>query len=217
MLPCRLTRRGLASLLLGTAAATALAAHPARAALPPGDQEFVSRIEAYFNSLTTLAASFQQTAADGSVSTGKLYIDRGRGAMRFDYDPPSKILLVAPGDWRLIFYDGSIKQVNVIPLIETPLGFMLKDKVSLEGDVAVVGVATRPDEIDLTVVRSKQPDQGNVVMTFSKQPLALRRWTVTDAQGVVTRVALGSTQVGVPLDRNLFVWRDPKLFGWPED
>ena len=61
--------------------------------------------------------------------------------MRFDYDPPSKILLVAPGDWRLIFYDGSIQQVNVIPIGETPLGFLLSQDVKLDGDVTVQSVA----------------------------------------------------------------------------
>ena len=57
--------------------------------------------------------------------------------MRFSYDPPSKIRLIAPGDWRLIFYDGSIQQVNVLPISETPLGFLLNEHVTLAGDVTV--------------------------------------------------------------------------------
>src|SRR5262245_8906608 len=115
-----LTRRGLASLFLAVSLVS-----PAAADLPPGPAEQVGRVEAYFNGIQTLEASFRQLAPDGSLSTGKLFIDRTRDAMRFSYDPPSKIRLVAPGDWRVIFYDGSIQQVNVIPIAETPLGFLL--------------------------------------------------------------------------------------------
>ena len=80
--------------------------------------------------------------------------------MRFDYDPPSKILLVAPGDWRLIFYDGSIQQVNVIPIGETPLGFLLNDEVKLAGDVTVRGGEERPGEVDVTLVRTEDARSG---------------------------------------------------------
>jgi outer membrane lipoprotein-sorting protein len=210
-----LTRRALGSLLLATAAATL--ARPAAAALPPSQRELVQRIEAYFNGIRTLEADFQQVAPDGGLSTGKLHIDRDRAGMRFDYDPPSRILLVAPGDWRLIFYDGSIKQVNVIPLGETPLGFVLSEQVRLEGDVTVQDVRERADEIDVALVRTKEPDQGRLVLTFAKRPIELRRWSVTDAQGLTTTIQLADLRTGMALDRDLFVWRDPKMFGWPTD
>ena len=208
-----LTRRRL---VLLTAAAT-LAARSAVAALPPDQQALVAKVEAYFNRITTLEADFLQVAPDQSRATGKLYIDRGRGGMRFDYDPPSQVLLVAPGDWRLIFYDGSIKQVNVIPLAETPLGFILQEEVKLAGEVSVTAVDERPEEVDLTLVRTQAPDQGQVTLTLTKQPMELRRWSVTDAQGLVTTIGLAGIRTGLPLDRELFVWRDPQMFGWPTD
>jgi outer membrane lipoprotein-sorting protein len=210
-----LTRRALGPLLLAMAGAAL--ARPAAAALPPSQRELVQRIEAYFNGIRTLSADFQQLAPDGGLSTGKLYIDRERAGMRFDYDPPSRILLVAPGDWRLIFYDGSIKQVNVIPLSETPLGFILNEQVRLEGDVTVQDVRERADEIDIALVRTKEPDQGRVVLTFARRPIELRRWSVTDAQGLITTIQLAGLRTGMPLDRDLFIWRDPKMFGWPTD
>ena len=116
MQPIVLTRRGVASLFL-----TAALARPAMAALPPTQAELVSRVEAYFNGIQTLQASFQQLAPDGGLTTGKLYIDRTREAMRFSYDPPSKIRLVAPGDWRVIFYDAAGQVVETQQLhVATP-------------------------------------------------------------------------------------------------
>lgn len=206
------TRRGFAGLALALAAW-----RPAHAALTPGQDAWVNSVEAYLNGITTLAAGFRQSAADGAAATGKLFIDRTRGAMRFDYDPPSKLLLVAPGDWRLIFYDGSIQQVNVIPLAETPLGFLLEDEVRLEGDVAVESVREGAAEVELALLRTDAPDQGRVVLTMARRPIELRRWSVIDAQGLTTRIELTGLRTGVPLERDLFVWRDPKLFGFPSD
>src|SRR6478609_7380843 len=91
-----------------------IVAVPARSALPPTDAQTVQRVETYLSGIRTLAARFQQLNPDGGTATGKLYIQRP-GKMRFDYDPPSKVLLIAT-DWRLIFWDGSIKQQNVIPV-----------------------------------------------------------------------------------------------------
>lgn len=204
-----LTRR-----LFGAITLTMLLTAPAAAA----DQQAVVReVEAYFNGIRTLQANFRQTGPDGAVSTGKLYIDRSRSGLRFDYDPPSKILLVAPGDWRLIFYDGSIQQVNVIPIGETPLGFLLSDEVKLAGDVTVQAVEERPGEVAVSLVRSDEPDQGKVVLTLARDPLRLRRWAVTDAQGLTTVIELDQVRTGMELDRKLFVWLDPKLFGYPKD
>lgn len=209
------TRRRLALLAAGS---LGLAAPPAAlAALPSDQQAIVSTAEAYFNGITTLTATFHQSASDGGLATGKLFIDRKLGGMRFDYDPPSQVLLVAPGDWRLIFYDGSIKQVNVIPLNETPLGFLLQERVTLGADITVEAARDRGEEMDIALRRSSAPDQGRVVLTLSKRPVELRGWAVTDAQGLTTRILLSDIRTGMPLDRSLFIWRDPKLFGWPAD
>ena len=138
--------------------------------------------------------------------------------MRFDYDPPSKMLLVAPGDWRLIFYDGSIQQVNVIPIGETPLGFLLSEEVKLAGDVTVAGG------------RRSGPARSTSRWSAPTSPTRARwcsRWPRTRCGSAAGRSptrrasprSSSSTdlQTGMPLDRELFVWRDPKMFGWPKD
>ena len=103
------------------------------------------------------------------------------------------------------------------PIGETPLGFLLSEEVKLAGDVSVQAVAERPDEVDVALVRTKEPDQGKVVLTLAREPMQLRRWSVTDAQGMTTQIDLAQIRTDIELDRSLFVWRDPKLFGWPKD
>ena len=55
------------------------------------------------------------------------------------------------------------------------------------------------------------------MLTLATDPMQLSRWAVTDAQGLTTTIALENLQTGMPLDRSLFVWRDPKMFGFPKD
>jgi outer membrane lipoprotein-sorting protein len=207
-----LARRGLAGSLLLLAI---LAIGPARAALPPADDQLILRIGSYLNGITTLEAHFEQIAPNGSLSTGTVYIDRP-GRLRFDYDPPSKVLLIAE-DWRVIFYDGSIKQVNTIPLSQTPLAFLLADTIRLDKDVDITRVVHRPGEVDLTLIRDGDADQGSVTLTFGDSPIELRRWSVTDAQGLVTRIILSDIVRGQKLDPELFHWKDPQMFGYPKD
>lgn len=175
----------------------------------------VNAVEGYLNEITTLEARFQQIAPNGELATGKLYLQRP-GRLRLDYDPPSRIRLVAPGDWRLIFYDASIKQVNVIPIRQTPLGILLDREISLNDDVEVVEVERAGEEVALTLVREGRADQGSVTLVFGERPLALRRWSVIDPQGLQTHILLEEVRTGERIDPELFRWRDPAIFGLPD-
>jgi outer membrane lipoprotein-sorting protein len=199
---------------LGAAALTFAPIAP-RAALPPEHAALVGEIERHLEGVRTLRARFQQLAPDGGLATGRVYLRRP-GKLRFDYDPPSRVLLIA-SDWRLIFQDASVQQINVIPLAETPLGFLLAERIRLAGDVTVTDVAERGQEVALRVIRTAAPDQGAIVVVFGRRPLELRRWSVTDPQGLTTQVVLDRVETNVELASDLFVWRDPQLFGWPND
>lgn len=205
---------GLARRAVLLAAAFFLLAPAARAALAPSEQELVRRVEAYFNGITTLEGRFTQLAQDGRMATGRLWLARP-GRLRFDYDPPSRVKLIAT-DWRVIFVDAAVKQVNTVPLSQTPLAFLLDREVKLSGDLAVTEVARRAGEIALTVVRSKEPEQGRVVVVLAENPLELRRWSITDPQGFTTTILLDELVTGRPVDPALFRFHDPNVFGWPE-
>jgi outer membrane lipoprotein-sorting protein len=204
-------RRALAALGATLALSGTLGAPLAGQAQP----SIIADVERYLNRISTLEARFQQIAPNGGLSTGKLYLQRP-GRLRFDYDPPSRIRLIAPGDWRLIFYDASIKQVNVIPIRQTPLGILLDRQISLDEGVEVVDVARAGEEIALTLVRDGAADQGSVTLVFGEQPMTLRRWSVVDPQGLTTLILLEEVQTGEPIDPELFRWRDPAIFGLPD-
>ncbi len=56
----------------------------------------VAEVERYFNNLRTLQARFVQSNPGGTVVQGTLSVRRP-GRMRFEYDPPSQLKIVADG------------------------------------------------------------------------------------------------------------------------
>ncbi len=198
----------LVAILLG-----GLAAGPSSAAIrdaATARAEDVARIEAYLNGLHSLRAAFVQINPDGGMVTGTLSYERP-DKMRLDYDPPSKLLIIANG-WDLVYQDRKLKQVSHLFTSKTPLGFLLTKHIQLSGDVTVTSLERRGGELRVTLVRTDEPNQGSIIMAFAEQPFELRHWTVIDPQGYATNVLLDRVETGVALDDDLFVYRNPDFY-----
>jgi outer membrane lipoprotein-sorting protein len=196
--------------LLGPVIAAALSlasAFAGAAALSAQDQADVARAEAYLNGITTLKARFLQINQDGRTVPGTFYLQRP-GKMRIDYDPPVKDFIVADGRF-VYFWDAELKQQSNAPIGSTLADVILRDRLSLSHDVTVTGVARDAGTLEITLVQSKDPGQGQLTLVFEDNPLRLRKWRVVDAQGLTTEVALMDPQPGVKLDGDLFYFRDP--------
>lgn len=180
------------------------------AALTAQDRADLARIEAYLNGLHTLKAHFLQVAPNGATSEGTAWLDRP-GRMRFQYDPPSPLLLVA-GHGLFVFYDRQLKQITNLPLDSTPLGLLLRPDLTLSGDVTVVAMQRIPGQIQVTLVRTKSPGEGSLTLVFADNPLALREWIVLDAQRQETQVSLFNVETGGTFDQDMFALVDPKSF-----
>jgi outer membrane lipoprotein-sorting protein len=176
----------------------------------PQDRADIARIEAYLNSIRTLTAHFLQVAPDGAITQGTAWLQRP-GHMRFEYDPPSPLLLVTSHQ-QLVFQDKSINQISEIPLSRTPLSILLADHISLSGDITVTGMEHLPGQLQVTFVRTGSAGDGSLTLVFSDNPLALRQWTVLDAQRRETRVTLYNVEIGGKIDPRVFDWSDPRSF-----
>jgi outer membrane lipoprotein-sorting protein len=184
------------------------AAPAAQSALAPADEMIVQRIQTYLNNLHTLKAQFIQIAPNGAESRGTAWLERP-GRMRFQYDPPTPFLLVA-GHGLFVFHDSRLDQTTNIPLGQTPLGILLADHIELTGDgLEVTAVRQLPGEAQITLIRRSSPGEGSLTLTFSDNPLALRKWTVTDAQQQPTTVELYNVQLGGKFDSSLFTYVAP--------
>ena len=168
----------------------------------------IARIEEYLNRINTLQARFLQISSNGSYSEGQLSISRP-GKMRIEYDPPVPVLIVADGTW-MIYYDSKLEQVSYIPLSSTPAGILVREKISFSSDdLTLTGFERSANALRLTLVMADDPQAGSMTLVFSDQPLMLKKWHIIDAQGVATTVSLLKTRFGLPLNPELFHFRNP--------
>jgi outer membrane lipoprotein-sorting protein len=197
------------ALLLLPLAAVLAAAAPTPAALAPQDQADLDRIGAYLNGVHTLKAHFVQVAPNGQISQGTAWMQRP-GRMRFQYDPPSPVLLVA-GHGLFVFYDRELQQTTNVPLGATPLGILLADRIELSGPITVTDFQRLPGQLAVTLVRTASPGDGSLTLFFSTDPLELRQWSVIDAQRRDTHVTLFGVQLGGTFDQDMFSFPDQRL------
>ena len=87
-----------------------LSSQPITIKLSAEDRKDILRIETYLNEIKSLRADFLQVSSNGEVATGNLLMLRP-GRIRFEYDPPSPILLVADGVY-LRYIDKELEQVT---------------------------------------------------------------------------------------------------------
>ena len=132
--------------------------------------------------------------------------------MRFEYDPPSPLLLVAGGG-LLIYHNGDLDQTSNLPLEKTPLGILLQDHLHLSGEVSVLLVARDSGALALRLDRTQSPADGTLTLLFADHPLALRGWITRDAQDQETRIAIDDLDFSpTGFSDDLFTYVDPKNF-----
>ncbi|HTI02405.1 MAG TPA: outer membrane lipoprotein carrier protein LolA [Acidisoma sp.] len=175
----------------------------------PQDQADIAHIEAYLNGITSMKARFLQVDANGNSVGGNVWMHRP-GRMRFEYDPPDKMLLVA-GHGLLVFYDPAVKQTTNIFLSSTPLGLLLENNLKLSGKVTVTGIARAKGQIQLSLVRTEKPEAGTITLIFATDPLTLRSWIITDAQGRKTQISLYDMTYGGNYPDRMFTFVGPQF------
>ena len=198
---------------IGVFAATAVYAAPPSAPTPAaenqpvtfdsGQRALLERVNSYFNSVTTLVGKFVQIGPDGGKAEGQFYMQKP-GKIRFEYDPPSNIELISNGDVVAV-RDRKLVTQDIYPLSQTPLKFLLSDKLDLLKDTNVVGVYQ--DELFLTVVIEEKnvlAGTHRLMIMFGKKDLQLKQWTVTDPQGYDTTVAVSDLDPSKKPDPQLF-------------
>ncbi|MGP3722235.1 outer membrane lipoprotein carrier protein LolA [Cereibacter sphaeroides] len=173
-------------------------------ALPAAAEKIpLSALSSYLNGLSTAEADFTQVNADGSVSTGRIFIKRP-GRVRFEYAPPEKSLVVAGGGQVAIFDAKSNQPPEQYPLSRTPLSLILAQNIDLGRAKMVVGHREDKNTTRVVAQDPAHPEYGTIEMVFTANPVALRQWVITDDAGNQTTVILGAMAQGRNLPASLF-------------
>ena len=160
-------------------------------------------ISAYLNGVETARSDFTQINDDGTISTGRFYLKRP-GRVRFEYDPPEEILVVADGSTVGVVDGKSNAGTQAYPLNQTPLKIILARKVDLTRERMVTAHASDGTSTRITAQDPENPDYGNIELVFTGDPVELRQWVINDGGGSRTTVILGALEEADRLDAGLF-------------
>ncbi len=166
-------------------------------------RKLAAKVSAYLSSIQNMSGNFVQVGPDGSRTTGDIYLQKP-GKVRFEYDSPSPIAIVADGT-SVIVRDRKLATQDVYPLSQTPLRYLLADRIDLLRDTNVVNVAA--DDVYVSIViEEKQALVGTsrLMLMIGAKDNKLKQWTVTDPQGYDTTVAVYNLDTAKKLDPNLF-------------
>lgn len=161
------------------------------------------QISDYLNGLQTAQGGFTQINADGTLSTGQIYIKRP-GRIRFEYNAPDDTMVLAGGGQLAIFDPRSNTGPDRYPLSRTPLSIILRENVDLGSENMVTNVTSDGTTTTVTAQDPENPQYGNIQLVFTADPVELRQWIVTDDLGTQTTVILNDLVAGAAIRDVLF-------------
>src|ERR1700761_8393317 len=162
-----------------------------------------AKVSNYLSSLNTLVGNFVQVGPDGTRTKGDFYIQKP-GKVRFEYDPPTPIAMIADGS-SLAVRDRKLATQDIYPLSQTPLRYLLSDRIDLLKDTNVVNVSADDMFISVTIEENQALiGTSRLMLMIGAKDGQLKQWTVTDPQGYDTTVAVYNLDFTKKLDPGLF-------------
>lgn len=193
------TRRAMLGLIAGAAVAGLMPQIAlAQAAADPAAAQ---KVADHFSSVKSMMGEFMQFSPRGEQTSGKFFIQRP-GKLRFNYDEPSPIRVIADGA-NVVIGNLKLKTWDIYPLSKTPLSLLLADRIDLQHQM----VRDVQQSADLTTIvlgdKSIFGDQ-TITLMFDPKTNDLRQWTITDNQGKDTSVMIFNVKTGVHFDEKVF-------------
>ena len=124
------------------------------------------------------------------------------GKLRFNYDDPSPMRVIADGR-NVAIGNVKLKTWDLYPLSKTPLSLLLAQRIDLSAGM-VKGVKEESDLTTIALGNNTVFGNSTITMMFDPKTYDLRQWTITDNQGKDTSVMIFNTQTGVKFDKSVF-------------
>jgi outer membrane lipoprotein-sorting protein len=148
-----------------------------------------------------MTGEFIQFGPNGEQTGGKFFIDRP-GKLRFNYEAPSSVRVIADGK-AVVIGNRKLRTWDLYPLNKTPLKLLLADRIDLSADM-VRSVTEDPDLITIVLGNKTIFGDSTISLMFDPKSFELRQWTIRDAQGKDTSVMIFNVRTGVTFASNVF-------------
>jgi outer membrane lipoprotein-sorting protein len=105
----------------------------------------------------------------------------------------------------VVVRDRKLATQQLFPLSQTPLRYLLQDRIDLLRDTNVTAVYVDERYVSIAVEEKHVLiGTSRLLMMFSAKDFGLRQWVVTDPQGYETTIALSNLDLSRRPDPNLF-------------
>ena len=152
------------------------------------NEKLLNQIENYLNEFDNVSSEFIQSSSIGSQEIGEILISKP-GKLRIEYKKNNKFLIVADGKW-LHYFDTDLNEIQSIIIEKSPAWILLKKNINLKKDFNISKLEENSGKITLTINDRNIETIEKVELIFSKNPIKLRKWVITDTQEIETTVAL---------------------------
>jgi outer membrane lipoprotein-sorting protein len=149
----------------------------------------------------TMTGDFVQFGPKGEQTGGKFFIERP-GKIRFNYEKPSPIRVVADGK-SVVINNKKLDTWDIYSLSKTPLKLLLSENIDLS-DGKVKNVKEEDDLTTIVLGDKSIFGDSKISMMFDPKSSDLRQWTITDAKGLDTTVMIFNVKQGEKIDPAVF-------------
>lgn len=165
-------------------------------------EALLAEIASALGSVETAKGSFVQTDSNFQEVTGSFYLRRP-GRVRFEYDQPSPLLIVADGA-TVAIEDRDLETQDRVPLGATPLALLLDDELDFETEANVLDLQRTDDLIQVTLEDRSGENEGTLALVLDASDMSLIQWRTIDPSGAVTTVQLAGIETGMRINPRLF-------------
>tara|TARA_R110002124_G_scaffold27695_3_gene98655 strand:+ start:611 stop:1228 length:618 start_codon:yes stop_codon:yes gene_type:complete len=184
-------------------AATGLALATALPRIGAAQNAVIDGLNAYLNGLTRVRARFRQASPDGTEQTGTFFLLKP-GKMRFEFDAPADQLIIADGTTLAVFDAKSNAGPQRYPQRQTPLSLLSMREINVTSSPFVRRIDMVENRAQITLFDPEAPENGQMVMIFDTEPVALREWILTDRTGLETHVFLETIDTEAQFETRIF-------------
>ena len=167
------------------------------------DPYSLANISQYLSNLKCLKADFSQINADGTISTGIIFIKRP-GRMRFEYHKPDKTLVLVSAGALAIFDPKGDQEPITYPIRNNPISLILKGEVDMQNSGVVENYVLGIEEAVLMIRDPNKPERGSVELVFKGVKPELEKFTIKDENGSSTSVLLKDIEYPKEINETLF-------------
>ncbi len=152
-------------------------------------EELIAEVNSALTKLKQFSAKFSQTDQNGQSVSGQLTVLRP-GRLRFDYNPPSALKIIADGN-NVAVIDERLMTRDLYSIGLTPLKFLLSRSIDLGREFKIGDIRVEQDRLVLEAEDSATfGGSSQINLIFDRKTLLLRSWTVTDPQGYAVTIKL---------------------------